>query len=84
VLGGGGDFSQVTRFDAPRGQGLFGAVTAATGLAFFAMVGFEDSANMAEECKDPVRIFPKILLTGLGLTGTIYVRFSTRSPQFSF
>ena len=32
--GGGGDFSQVTGFDAPRGQGLFGAVTAATGLAF--------------------------------------------------
>ena len=53
-----------------------GPVTAATGLAFFAMVGFEDSVNMAEECKDPVRIFPKIMLTGLVITGTIYVLVS--------
>ena len=74
--GGGGDFSQVTQLQAPQGQGLFGAVTAAAGLAFFAMVGFEDSVNMAEECKDPVRIFPKVMLTGLVITGTIYVLVS--------
>ena len=40
------------------------------------MVGFEDSVNMAEECKDPVRDFPKMMLTGLGITGTIYVLVS--------
>ena len=49
---------------------------AATTLAFFAMVGFEDSVNMAEETKDPTRIFPKILLIGLFITGTIYVLVS--------
>ena len=48
-------------------------ITAATSLAFFAMVGFEDSVNMAEETKDPVRNFPKMMLTGLGITGVIYV-----------
>ena len=31
---------------------------------------------MAEECKDPVRIFPKVMLTGLVITGTIYVLVS--------
>ena len=51
-------------------------VIAATGLAFFAMVGFEDSVNMAEECKEPRRIFPKVLLLGLGITGLIYVLVS--------
>jgi amino acid transporter len=77
ALGGGdGDFSSVTEFEAPEGQGLFGAVTAATALAFFAMVGFEDSVNMAEECKNPIRIFPKIMLTGLVITGAIYVLVS--------
>jgi basic amino acid/polyamine antiporter, APA family len=77
ALGGGdGDFSSVTEFEAPDGQGLFGAVTAATALAFFAMVGFEDSVNMAEECKNPIRIFPKVMLTGLVITGTIYVLVS--------
>jgi amino acid transporter len=40
------------------------------------MVGFEDSVNMAEECKNPVRIFPKIILIGLIITGTIYVLVS--------
>ncbi len=48
-------------------------MTAATALAFFAMVGFEDSVNMAEETKDPVKIFPKIMLIGLCITGVIYV-----------
>ncbi|CAN5696725.1 hypothetical protein BH18ACT2_BH18ACT2_13580 [soil metagenome] len=48
-------------------------MVAATTLAFFAMVGFEDSVNMAEECKDPVRSFPRIMLTGLLITGVIYI-----------
>ena len=51
-------------------------MTAGTTLAFFAMVGFEDSVNMAEETKEPERIFPKIMITGLGLTGLIYILVS--------
>ena len=46
-------------FESEGERSTFVAVTAATSLAFFAMVGFEDSVNMAEETKDPVRIFPK-------------------------
>jgi basic amino acid/polyamine antiporter, APA family len=55
---------------------MFWSVIAATTLAFFAMVGFEDSVNMAEECKNPSGIFPKVLLTGLIFTGLIYVLVS--------
>ncbi|WP_448610813.1 APC family permease [Geodermatophilus sp. URMC 60] len=73
--GGGGDFSRVTEFDTGE-RSVVGGVIAATGLAFFAMVGFEDSVNMAEECKEPRRIFPKVLLAGLCLTGLIYVLVS--------
>lgn len=72
---GEGDLSRVTEVDTGD-QSLVGGVIAATGLAFFAMVGFEDSVNMAEECKEPRRIFPKVLLTGLGITGLIYVLVS--------
>ncbi len=73
--GGGADvdFARVVAFDTPSDKGTFLAVTTATSLAFFAMVGFEDSVNMAEETKDPVRIFPKVLLTGLGIAGVVYV-----------
>ena len=73
--GGGGDFSRVTEFDTGE-RSVVGGVIAATGLAFFAMVGFEDSVNMAEECKEPRRIFPKVLLAGLADTGLIYVLVS--------
>ncbi|MGY1807584.1 APC family permease [Blastococcus sp. SYSU D00669] len=72
---GEGDFGRVTDFDTGD-RSVFAGVVAATGLAFFAMVGFEDSVNMAEECKEPRRIFPKVLLTGLLLTGLIYVLVS--------
>ena len=58
---GEGDFSRVTHIDTGD-RSVLGGVIAATGLAFFAMVGFEDSVNMAEECKEPRRIFPKVLL----------------------
>ena len=73
ATGGKADFSQVTVFDTAGDKNVFLAITAATSLAFFAMVGFEDAVNMAEETKDPVRNFPKMMLTGLGITGVIYV-----------
>ena len=34
---------------------------------------------MAEETKDPVHIFPKVMLTGLCITGLIYVLVSVAS-----
>ena len=76
IVGGDADWGAVTAFDTEGDKSAFLAVTAATSLAFFAMVGFEDSVNMAEETKDPSRIFPKIMLTGLSITGLIYVLVS--------
>lgn len=76
VTQGNADFSRVVVFDSPSDKSTFFAITAATSLAFFAMVGFEDSVNMAEECTDPVRDFPKMMLTGLGVTGVIYLLVS--------
>jgi amino acid transporter len=73
---GKGDFGRAVIFDTPEDKSVFLAVTAGTTLAFFAMVGFEDSVNMAEETKEPERIFPKIMITGLGLTGLIYILVS--------
>jgi basic amino acid/polyamine antiporter, APA family len=67
------DFSRVVAFETAEDKNTFVAVTAATALAFYALVGFEDSVNMAEETKDPVRIFPRALLTGLGIAGVVYV-----------
>ena len=73
IAQGNGDFGRVTTFNDPDERGLFLAVTAATSIAFFAMVGFEDSVNMVEETQDPERVFPRVMLTGLGIAVIIYV-----------
>lgn len=76
ISAGQGDVSRITQFASTPDSSIFWSVMAATTLAFFAMVGFEDSVNMAEECKNPSGIFPKVLLTGLFITGAIYVLVS--------
>jgi basic amino acid/polyamine antiporter, APA family len=67
------DYSRIVAFDTASDKNVFLAVTTATSLAFFAMVGFEDSVNMAEETKNPVKTFPKVLLSGLSIAGVIYI-----------
>lgn len=57
IAAGQGDVSRVMQFKTTADGGMFWPVIAATTLAFFAMVGFEDLVNMAEETKDPSRIF---------------------------
>jgi len=73
IVAGDGDLSRITVFESPEGKGMFLAVTAATSVAFFAMVGFEDSVNMVEETQEPERIFPRTMLTGLGIAVIIYM-----------
>lgn len=70
------DFGRVMVFETSGDKSVFLALTAATSLAFFSMVGFEDSVNMAEETHDPVKTFPKVMLTGLSITATVYVLVS--------
>ena len=54
AIGAATAISRAPRPSTPRGrQRRSGAVIAATTLAFFAMVGFEDSVNMAEETQGP-------------------------------
>ncbi len=69
----GVDVGRVVVFENASDRGMFAAVTVATAIAFFSMVGFEDSVNMVEECKDPERIFPRTMLTGLGIAVVIYM-----------
>jgi APA family basic amino acid/polyamine antiporter len=74
VLAGDGEPSRLGEFQAEgTGYALLTSVLGATALGFFAFVGFEDSVNMAEETKDPVRTFPKAIFIGVAVTGTIYV-----------
>ncbi|UZN03328.1 APC family permease [Cellulomonas sp. S1-8] len=52
------------------------AVLAGVSLAFFAMTGFENAANVAEETVDPSRAFPRALIGGMLTAGVVYVLVS--------
>ncbi len=77
VLQGNGEPSRLTEFEGDGSVPVL--VTSGAALAFFAFVGFEDSVNMAEEVKNPAKIFPRALLLGLGITGMIYIAVALTS-----
>jgi basic amino acid/polyamine antiporter, APA family len=52
---------------------LLVAVLGGAGLAFYALIGFEDSVNVAEEAKDPERNYPRALYGGLFIAGCLYL-----------
>jgi amino acid transporter len=72
VLSGDGDPSRLTEVDTGD-DGIVLGLLGGAALAFFALVGFEDSVNMAEEVHEPRRNYPRALFLGLGATGVIYV-----------
>jgi amino acid transporter len=49
------------------------AVVAGVALGFFAMTGFENAANVAEETIEPHRTFPRALVAGMAGAGLFYV-----------
>ena len=52
------------------------AVLAGVSLAFFAMTGFENAANVAEETINPSHAFPRALIGGMMTAGVVYVLVS--------
>jgi amino acid transporter len=70
---GGGDAEPGRALEFKEGTSMFAAITAGTTLAFYALIGFEDSVNVAEETKEPQRAFPKALFGGLAIAGTLYL-----------
>jgi amino acid transporter len=71
VAAGEGDPSRALQFQ--EGGSAPGLILAGAALAFYALIGFEDSVNLAEEARDPSRTYPRVLFTGLLLAGTIYL-----------
>ena len=45
------------------------AILAGAALAFYALIGFEDSVNVAEETQEPSRTYPQALFGGLAIAG---------------
>jgi APA family basic amino acid/polyamine antiporter len=71
LVGGTGDPGRAFTFKPDVNVPL--AVLAGAAIAFYACLGFEDVANVAEEAQDPVRMLPVALIGGLGIAGLIYI-----------
>jgi amino acid transporter len=71
IAGGGGDVSRVTQ--VPEGTGVATAVLAGAIIAYYSFVGFETSANMVEEVKEPSKMYPRALFAALAVAGVVYV-----------
>ncbi|MDQ3587354.1 MAG: APC family permease [Actinomycetota bacterium] len=70
---GQGDADFGRNFEFKQGESAFLAILTGATLAFYALIGFEDSVNVAEETKRPARTFPRALFLGLGIAGLIYL-----------
>jgi amino acid transporter len=69
---GQGDAEPGRAFEFKEGSSVFAAMLAGAALAFYALIGFEDSVNVAEEAEHPVRTYPRILFGGLLIAGVLY------------
>ena len=71
---GAGDTGRA--FDFKEGESVVGAMVGGAALAFYALIGFEDSVNVAEETQRPERDYPRALFGGLLIAGAIYLAVS--------
>jgi amino acid transporter len=74
IAEGNADFTVLADFSSD--DNIIFAIIAGVALSFFAMTGFENAANVAEETIDPHKNFPRALIGGMAAAGVIYVLVS--------
>jgi amino acid transporter len=71
MAGGGGDVARVLQ--APSDTAVPLAVLSGAIIAYYSFVGFETSANVIEEVRNPSRAYPRALFGALIVAGAVYV-----------
>lgn len=71
LVSGDADLSRPFQFNEAGNPALLALAGAV--LAFFAMTGFENAANVAEEVQNPSKVYPRALLGGMTTAGIIYL-----------
>src|ERR687898_772698 len=70
---GAGTGEPARALEFKEGTSILPAILAGTVLSFYALIGFDDSVNVAEEVRHPSRIYPRALFGGLPAAGIIYL-----------
>ena len=60
-------------FEFKEGTSVLTALLGGTVLAFYALIGFDDSVNVAEETHHPSRNYPRAIFGALILAGIVYL-----------
>lgn len=75
--GGRGDIGRAGQFPDDTTPAL--AILAGAIVAYYSFVGFETSANVAEEIRDPSRVYPAALFGALLTAGVVYAAVGVAS-----
>ena len=70
---GTGEGEPARAFEFKEGASIIPAILAGTVLSFYALIGFDDSVNVAEEVRHPSRIYPRAIFGGLLAAGVVYL-----------
>jgi APA family basic amino acid/polyamine antiporter len=70
---GSGTGDPARAFEFKEGTSLLPAILAGTVLSFYALIGFDDSVNVAEEVRHPSSVYPRAIFGGLLAAGIIYL-----------
>lgn len=77
-----GNSSPITETSASPASDLdFMKIFQGVALAFYAFIGFEDIANVAEETKDPEKNIPRSIIASLLIAGFLYILVGWLAPQ---
>lgn len=69
---------EIDYFEMPYGfSGIFSAFT----LVFFAYIGFENIANIAEEIKNPRKVLPRAIILAISITAIVYILVSVAAVR---
>ena len=79
VLGrGDGDVTRLS--ELPAETGVAAATLGGALIAFYSFVGFETSANIAEEVRDVRRVYPRALFGAIATAGLVYLLVALVAP----
>jgi APA family basic amino acid/polyamine antiporter len=70
---GAGTGEPARAFEFKEGASILPIILTGTVLAFYALIGFDDSVNVAEEVRHPSRIYPRAIFGGLLAAGIVYL-----------